>query len=39
MGTLHVPLWAWAATAVAVVLILGADLIVSFRRRDPPGLR
>ncbi|HXZ69418.1 MAG TPA: TerC/Alx family metal homeostasis membrane protein [Streptosporangiaceae bacterium] len=39
MSVLHVPLWAWAATVAALGVLLGADLVVSARRRGPerPG--
>src|SRR5215475_100800 len=38
MNVLHVPPWAWAATAAALVVLLGADLLVSARRREPERL-
>ena len=38
MSVLHVPLWAWAATVAALVVLLGADLFVSARRRGPERL-
>jgi tellurite resistance protein TerC len=38
MHVLHVPLWAWAATIAALGVLLGADLILSTRRRKPAGL-
>jgi tellurite resistance protein TerC len=38
MSVLHVPLWAWAATVAALGVLLGADLLVSARRREPERL-
>lgn len=38
MNVLHVPPWAWAATAAALAVVLGADLFVSARRRGPERL-
>jgi tellurite resistance protein TerC len=38
MSVLHVPTWAWAATVVALAVLLGADLFISARRRRPEGL-
>ena len=38
MSVLHVPPWAWAATAAALAVLLGADLFVSARRRGPERL-
>jgi tellurite resistance protein TerC len=38
MSVLHVPLWAWAATVAALVVLLGADLFLSARRRGPERL-
>jgi tellurite resistance protein TerC len=38
MNVLHVPPWAWAATVVALVVLLGADLLLSARRRGPVRL-
>src|SRR6516164_6775457 len=38
MSVLHVPLWAWAATVAALGVLLGADLLVSARRRGPERL-
>src|SRR6266496_5691683 len=38
MTVLHVSPWAWAATAAALVVLLGADLAVSARRREPERL-
>jgi tellurite resistance protein TerC len=38
MNVLHVPPWAWAATAAALAVLLGTDLFVSARRRGPERL-
>jgi tellurite resistance protein TerC len=38
MTVLHVPLWAWAATVAALVVLLVVDLVVSARRREPERL-
>lgn len=38
MNVLNVPPWAWAATAAALAVLLGADLLVSARRRRPVRL-
>jgi tellurite resistance protein TerC len=38
MNVLNVPPWAWAATAAALAVLLGADLFVSARRRRPVRL-
>src|SRR5262249_52328057 len=38
MSVLHVPPWAWAATVAALGVLLGADLLVSARRRGPERL-
>jgi tellurite resistance protein TerC len=38
MNALHVPPWAWAATVAALVVLVGADLFVSARRRGPERL-
>jgi tellurite resistance protein TerC len=38
MTILHIPVWAWAATIAALVLLLGADFGVSARRRKPERL-
>ena len=32
MSSLHVPLWAWAATVGVLVLILGGELALGMRR-------
>src|SRR5256714_15583840 len=39
MTVLHVPLGAGAAPAAALVILLGADLAVSARRREPERVR
>jgi tellurite resistance protein TerC len=38
MSVLHVSPWAWAATVAALGVLLGADLLVSARRRGPERL-
>jgi tellurite resistance protein TerC len=38
MNVLHVPAWAWAATVVALVVLLGADFLRSARRPGPVRL-
>ncbi len=38
MTSLHIPLWAWAATIAALVVLLGLDFGVSARRRRPVRL-
>jgi tellurite resistance protein TerC len=38
MSVLNVPPWAWAAIIAALAVLLGADLLVSARRRRPEGL-
>ncbi len=38
MTHLHVPLWAWAATIAVLAVFIGADLVISGRRRRPAGL-
>jgi tellurite resistance protein TerC len=34
----QIPLWAWAATIAALALLIGADLVISGRRRRPASL-
>jgi TerC family integral membrane protein len=34
----QLPLWAWAATIAALALLIGADLVISGRRRRPASL-
>jgi len=38
MSVLNIPPWAWAATAAALAVLLGADLFISARRRRPERL-
>jgi tellurite resistance protein TerC len=38
MSVLNVPLWAWAATAAALAVLLGTDLFFSAHRRRPVRL-
>jgi len=38
VSVLNIPPWAWAATAAALAVLLGADLFVSARRRRPERL-
>jgi TerC family integral membrane protein len=38
MNVLNVPPWVWAATAAALAVLLGADLLASVRRRGPVRL-
>ncbi|HEY6276820.1 MAG TPA: TerC/Alx family metal homeostasis membrane protein [Streptosporangiaceae bacterium] len=38
MTGLHAPLWAWAAIIAALAAFVGADLVISGRRRRPVGL-
>ena len=39
MAPLHVPVWGWAATVAALVVLLAADLLVSSRRAGPVRMR
>jgi tellurite resistance protein TerC len=34
----QLPLWAWAATIAALAILIGADLVISGRRRRPASL-
>ena len=38
MASLQVPAWGWAAVAVALVVLLGADLLASSRRNRPVSM-
>ena len=39
MGSLQVPVWGWAALIVALVALLGADLLASSRRNRPVSMQ
>jgi tellurite resistance protein TerC len=39
MDVIRVPLWGWAATLAALILLVAADLILGSRQQREPGLR